>query len=312
MTTPPHSPFIDIGIDVSKEHLDIDLFGRPLRVKNTLQGLKDLFTKIATHQSSEHIRISLEATGSYTRLLVVNCLKERIPVSIINARLVRNYARASGQLAKTDTIDAKIITQYSQTFNPPCLSLDWEEQERLQQYHKRLDVLIQSRASRKTSLEHYSDSGIRAEIKREIKALDKRIETYIKTIDSIIADDTELEEKRAKMEQIIGVGPATSRSLICTFPELGTLNRKQAAALAGLAPMNRDSGGFRGKRCIQAGRAKPRKALYMAALTAAYRNPLFSEYFKSLRERGKPMKVALTAVARKLLIHINTQLKTAH
>lgn len=113
------------------------------------------------------------------------------------------------------------------------------------------------------------------------------------------------------LQQTTGVGPAVSTTLLVTFPELGTLNRKQAAALAGLAPMNRDSGAARGRRTIQAGRSKPRKALYMAALTAAHRNPMFIPQYQQLIARGKPVKVALCAVARKLLVHLNTQLKEA-
>lgn len=303
---------IHIGIDVSKEHLDCDLHGKPLRLPNTTAGTSALLRKLAAIHPDQAVQVNLEATGCYTRPLVRACLAASVPVALINPRHIRSYARAAGQLAKTDKIDARIITAYARHFAPPCLGPEWLERDRLAQYHRRLEVLIQTRASRKTSMDHYADAEIRAEIRREVAALDKRIATVTKSIDSIIANDPVTVEKRRLMERATGVGPATSRTLAVTFPELGTLNRKQAAALAGLAPMNRDSGAGRGKRCIQAGRAKPRRALYMAALTAAYRNPMFSPYFKQLRERGKPVKVALTAVARKLLIHLNTELKSCH
>ena len=130
----------------------------------------------------------------------------------------------------------------------------------------------------------------------------KRIESYQKKIAGIIAEDARLKARQQAMRTITGVGEAVSTALIVHFPELGRLNRKEAAALAGLAPMNRDSGAARGRRTIQAGRAEPRKALYMAALTAAHRNPMFMGFYKSLIARGKPVKVALTAVARKLLV----------
>jgi transposase len=301
---------IHIGIDVSKEHLDCDLHGKPLRLPNSNAGASTLLRKLADHAAP--IQVNLEATGCYTRPLVRACLAAGVPVALINPRHIRSYARAAGQLAKTDEIDARIITAYARHFNPTCLGGEWLERDRLAQYHRRLEVLIQTRASRKTSMDHYEDAWLRSEIRREIAALDKRIGTITKAIDSIIDNDPVLAEKRRLMERTTGVGPATSRTLAVTFPELGTLNRGQAAALAGLAPMNRDSGAGRGKRCIQAGRAKPRRALYLAALTAAYRNPMFSAYFKRLREAGKPVKVALTAVARKLLIHLNTELKSCH
>jgi transposase len=303
---------IHIGIDVSKEHLDCDLHGKPLRLPNSNAGASTLLRKLMAIRPEQAVQINLEATGCYTRVLVRACLGASVPIALINPRHIRSYARAAGQLAKTDEIDARVITAYARHFSPPCLDGKWLERDRLAQYHRRLDVLIQTRASRKTSMDHYSDASLRAEIRREIAALDKRIATITEAIDSIIGNDPVLLEKRRRMEKTTGIGPATSRTLAVTFPELGTLNRQQAAALAGLAPMNRDSGAGRGKRCIQAGRAKPRKALYMAALTAAYRNPMFSAHFRQLRERGKPVKVALTAIARKLLIHLNTELKSCH
>ena len=303
-------PPIHIGIDVSKLTLDVDLRGQHLQVKNSPKGFAKLFSEVLKIADFSMIQISVEATGCYTRGLVTACLETGLPIALLNARLVRSYARAAGQLAKTDKIDAIIITRYAEVFEPPVLNESWIENERLLQFHQRLESLIATRAKRKTSLDHYQDPSIRAEIKREILALTRRIETYIRDIDLLIESHSGLVEKRQKMETITGIGPATSRTLIITFPELGSLNRKQASALAGLAPMNRDSGAGRGKRTIQAGRAKPRKALYMAALTAAYRNPMFSDHFKQLRARGKPVKVALTAIARKLLIYLNTQLKT--
>lgn len=307
-----HSDTLHTGVDVSKAHLDCDINGKPLRLPNTPEGASSLLSKIAELHGAAPIQVNLEATGCYTRALVRTCLAASVPVALINPRHIRSYARAAGQLAKTDQIDARVITAYARHFSPQNLGEEWTKHDKLAQYHRRLEVLIQTRASRKASMDHYADTWLRAEIRREISALDKRIATLTTAIDTIIANDSLLLEKRQKMELTLGVGPATSRTLAITFPELGTLNRKQVAALAGLAPMNRDSGAGRGKRCIQAGRAKPRKALYMAALTAAYRNPMFSTPFQELRQRGKPVKVALTAIARKLLIHLNTELKSCY
>lgn len=298
---------LEAGVDISKARLDVFFQDEEFQLPNSASGVRRLLKILRLEGGS--VRVSLEATGCYTRRLIVGCLEAEMPVSLLNARSVRAFARARGQLAKTDKIDARTIAEYSATFDPIVLDKGWPEREALQQLHKRLDGLIATRAQRRTSLEHYSEPCIRAEIKREIVALGKRIETYQKKIDAIIVKDTKLKKRQKVMRTITGVGPAVSTTLIVHFPELGTLNRKEAAALAGLAPMNRDSGAARGRRTIQAGRAEPRKALYMAALTAAHRNPMFMPFYKSLIQRGKPVKVALTAVARKLLILINSKLK---
>ena len=301
------APRREAGVDVSKLKLDVALGDRVFTVPNSEAGVAALLARL--REGGGGFRVSLEATGAYTRRLVRGCLEGGVPVSLLNARNVRNHARARGQLAKTDAIDARVIADYALHHDPPQLGGGWLEQERLQQFHKRLDGLVLARASRQTSLEHYSEPEIRAEVKREIAALTRRIETYRRKIASLIAGDEAKCAKKEAMESITGVGDATSTTLLIHFPELGEVNRREAAALAGLAPMNRDSGAGRGRRTIQAGRAEPRKALYMAALTAAHRNPMFKPFYESLRARGKPVKVALTAVARKLLIHINSTLK---
>jgi transposase len=301
--------YLEIGVDLGKQSFDASINGSCRTWPNTPAGINRFLKHLQS--LNRPVRVSCEATGGYTRRLVVTCLHQGIPIALLNARSVRAFARATGCLAKTDRIDAGIIARHAATFDPPTLDAAWEREERLRQFHQRLDALIDARARRRTSLEYYDDPEIRAEIKREITALGKRIETYQARIDHHIAEDATLARKREIMRRTIGVGPATSTTLAVTFPELGTLNRKQAAALAGLAPMNRDSGAARGRRTIQAGRSKPRKALYMAALTAAHRNPMFIPQYQQLIARGKPVKVALCAIARKLLVHLNTQLKEA-
>lgn len=297
----------EAGVDISKACLDVFFEGDKFQLPNSHSGVRRLLKILKLEKAP--VRVNLEATGCYTRKLITGCLEADVPVSLLNARSVRAFARARGQLAKTDAIDARTIADYAATFDPQVLDAGWTEREALQQLHKRLDGLISTRAQRRTSLEHYSEPSIRAEIRREITALTRRIESYQQKIDSIIEQDATLKARKKTMRTITGVGEAVSTTLIVHFPELGRLNRKEAAALAGLAPMNRDSGAARGRRTIQAGRAEPRKALYMAALTAAHRNPMFTGFYKSLIARGKPVKVALTAVARKLLVLVNSSLK---
>lgn len=304
--TPPQT-VRHIGIDVSKAHLDFDLAGTPKRIPNQSQDIRLLLEELRSTYPGAIL--CMEATGAYTRLLILEALKLEIPVALLNARQVRNDARAAGFLAKTDSLDAKIITRHCDTFPPKTIDSSWVARDQLQQHHQWLDSLIAEAARVKTSLEYYSDPALRTRIKRHLGALQKRIETCKRDLDKLLSKQAGLSAKRTLVEQVTGVGPATSRTLIITMPELGKLKRNQAAALAGLAPMNRDSGAARGRRTIQGGRAKARKALYMAALTAAYRNPMFMPLYQRHRDNGKPVKVALTAVARKLLIHLNTLLK---
>lgn len=303
----PNPTYLEAGVDLGKETFDAAIGDTCRTWPNSKAGI----TRFLDHLDSlsQPVRVSCEATGGYPRLLILGCLDRGVPVALLNARNVRCFARATGRLAKTDAIDARIIARHAATFDPPILDSSWKYQERLRQFHQRLDSLIGSRARCKASLEYYSDPLIRAEIRREIAALTKRIGSYQTQIATVIEQDEALRGKRDILTRTSGIGPAVSTTLLITFPELGTLNRKQAAALAGLAPMNRDSGAARGRRTIQAGRAKPRKALYMAALTASHRNPMFIPQYKQLIDRGKPVKVALTAIARKLLVHLNTQLK---
>lgn len=301
------STFLEIGIDLSKDKLDV-IGGGPRRsYANNRQGIDSLLDEL--QRCPGPLRVSCEATGGYSRLLIASCLRADIPVSLLNPREVRSLARASGRLAKTDELDAELIARFAKTFNPSCLDHTWFVRQQLSQLLQRRDFLISSRARCKASLDSYEDPSIKAEIRREIRALDRRIDSYQEKIDSLIQADEHLARKRAALSKVTGVGPAVSVALLITLPELGSLNRNQAAALTGLAPINRDSGRMRGKRMIQAGRPRPRRALYMAALSASRFHPGLSEFYRQLRERGKPAKVALTAVARKLAILLNTNLK---
>ncbi len=300
---------IEVGVDLGKDSFDASIRGISRTWKNNATGIRRFLEHLES--LGVPVRVSCEATGGYTRKLVLACLERGTPIALLNARHVRAFARAAGLLAKTDRIDAGVIARHAATFDPPVLEASWQQRERLHQFHQRLDALIDSRARCRTSLEYYSDPAIRAEIRREIAALTKRIESYQAAIWHFIASDREMTRKHEVLRRTTGVGPAVSMALLVNFPELGTLNRREAAALAGLAPMNRDSGAARGRRTIQAGRSKPRKALYMAALTAAHRNPMFAPQYQQLIARGKPVKVALCAIARKLIVYLNTQLKEA-
>lgn len=303
------SPYIEVGIDLSKDKLDVALNGKIIAVSNDTKGINTLFSKLSALQ--EPYRLNCEATGPYSRLLVGLSLKGKIPISIVNPRAVRSFARAAGQLAKTDQIDALLIARYAKTFNPELVGDAWFGKMRLSQFLQRIDFLTATRARCKASLDSYDDPEILKEIRREISALDKRIETYQAKIDREISQNKELNARREKLKEIKGVGENTSTTLVITMPELGSMNRKEVAALFGLAPMNKDSGKVTGKRMIKHGRSRPRRALYMAALSACRHHPTLSQYYKKIRENGKPAKVALVAIARKLAIMLNTSLKVS-
>lgn len=304
---PTTSPYNEVGIDVSKDRLDVVSDGKPESFTNDSKGIRSLLSRFEDPEGA--FRLSCEATGPYSRLLVANCLERGVPVSIVNARAVRNLARASGKMAKTDGLDALLIARYAKTFDPPLLTRSWFTRVRLAQLLQRIDFLTSSRTRCKASLDSYDDPEILSDIRREIRTLDRRIASYRARIDAEIGKNANLAERRERMARLKGVGPVTATALVVTMPELGSLNRKEVAALCGLAPMNRDSGRSTGKRMIQAGRSRPRRALYMAALSASRFHPTLSEHYRKLKEGGKPPKVALTAIARKLAIMLNTSLK---
>ena len=309
MNALPPSPYLEVGIDLSKDKLDVAFAGKLTSAPNDKKGIQSLLKQFES--LNEPFRLNCEATGPYSRLLVASCLEQQIPISIVNPRAVRNLARASGKLAKTDELDALLIARYAKTFNPALLTDSWFTKIRLTQLLQRIDFLTSSRARCKASLDSYNEPEILADIRKEIRALDKRIASYQAKIDAEISKNKDLNSRRENMLQFKGVGPVTATALVVTLPELGSLNRKEVAALCGLAPMNRDSGRVTGKRMIQAGRSRPRRALYMAALSASRYHPSLSEHYRKLRENGKPAKVALTAIARKLAIMLNTSLKVS-
>ena len=228
---------------------------------------------------------------------------------MLTPSMVKSFIRAQGRFAKTDKIDAINIAQYSNYFQPKTLGKQWLDFDGVKQLYRRMKSLKEAQASNKTSIDKYDDSTIKLEIKREIAAQEKRIKNYQKKIDEHIEANTNLSLKRTIMESVKGVGRATSTALLIHIPELGTLNRKQVSALAGLAPQHNESGTYKGKRVIKGGRKGVRTSLYMAAVSACLRNELFSGFYKSLKAKGKAGKVAVIAVARKLLIYLNTLLK---
>lgn len=299
---------IDAGVDVSKSTLDFSVCGYQFQIPNTAAQIRGKLKELS-HQHGEALRVSCESTGRYGHVLIAICLELGIRICQLNPSEVREFAKSQKLLAKTDRIDAGIIARFSSYSNPRPLAADWTGRQEAACIHARMRALVAIVAAQKASLDHFPDKSVRREILATIRTLDLKIARYEKRLLEIVAENTASQDLYNTLVKEPGVGPRTALAIIVHLPELGSLGRNEAAALAGIAPMNRDSGKLRGKRYIQGGRKLLRCALYSAAVVAARFNPLFKPFYKRLRESGKPAKVAYVAVARKLLIRLNTLAK---
>ena len=297
-----------IGADLCKEV--IDLFIPTLgayEFPNTSQGHTKLITLLK--QISGKVHLICEATGGYERQLLLALAAAAVPCSLINPRQVRDFARAKGILAKTDQIDAKLLSAYGEALNPPLYELPSEALRRLRELidlRRHLMLQYQATENMASTLLLKDSQKIHSGTQ---KSLLKQIEKLDTLIEHTIATDASLNQKTQTLCSVKGVGITTAAGLLASLPDLGSLNRNEVAALAGLAPFNRDSGPWRGKRSIHGGRWQVRASLYMAALSASRHNPYLKPFYDRLRAAGKPFKVALIAVMRKLLIYLNNLLK---
>lgn len=302
MTTSLKEP-VYVGIDVSKAHLDIAL--RPgdqaWQESNDLEGIARLAEKLANLRPA---LIVMEATGGYEMAAACSLGAGGLPVVVINPRQGRDFAKSLGRLAKTDRIDAAMLAHFGQSVHPEVRPLPDEQALELQALLVRRRQLIEMLIAEKNRL-HTVHRRLRTDIQEHIDWLEKRL----KDIDTDLHDQLQKSpfwrEKEDLLRSVPGVGPVTCTTLLAELPELGKLNRKQIAALVGVAPFNCDSGMLRGKRIIWGGRACVRNALYMATLTATRWNPIIRTHFQHLIEQGKPPKVALVACMRKLLTILN-------
>ena len=294
-----------VGVDISKDKLDVfhPMWTQTKVFQNCPGGLKALFADLAAYAGRIHL--VCEATGGYEKELLREAFKRTTPITRINPRQGRDFAKAKGRLAKTDRIDANILSEFGSVFKPIAMPAPSKLQERLNALTRRRESLTNQLVREKNALENATESFLRNELKSMIRLLEKRLKRYDERIISLIEADAALQEKCQRLKQIKGVGPGTAASLLAEMPELGSMEDSQAAALIGVAPMNRDSGSKRGRRYIQGGRCRTRRALYMPALCAARCNPILKEFYERLRSKGKDHHVALTAVIRKLIRLLN-------
>jgi len=297
----------NIGIDVSKQKLDVSYNDKKIAVfDNTPQGFKQLLKSITNKQNT---RIVMEATGGYERPLAHFLQDQNIAVSIVNAKRVRDFAKALGRLAKTDEIDSHVIRLFAETINPHCIERKSRSQQSLDSLVHRRDQLVKQRAMEKQHLETVVNKDAERSIRRNIKFLDKEIERIENKIKELINSNKPLKSKVERLETIKGVGAIVALTLMADLPELGTLSNKEISALVGVAPFCRDSGTMKGKRTIWGGRAQVRTILYMAALSARNHNAPIKAFYERLIGNGKSKKTALVACMRKLLIMANSMIK---
>jgi len=298
---------IFVGIDVSKARLDVAMrpTGERESVANDKAGIKALVKRLAEIQPAW---IVLEATGGLERQVTYALVSADLPVVVVNPRQVRDFAKATGQLAKTDTIDALVLAHFAQAVRPalrPLPDAVTLEFRALIARRRQITEMIVAERNRLGT----ASKAVRKRIEAHILWLEAELDRAEKDLDQSIRQSPIWQENQDLLRSVPGIGPVISRTLLAELPELGKLNRQQIAALVGIAPLNRDSGTFKGRRGIWGGRATVRAALYMAALVASRRNAVIRTFYKRLRNGGKAPKVALVACMRKLLTILNAMIK---
>jgi transposase len=295
-----------IGIDTSKAELEVAVGPKLVGTYgNSVSGITELQRHVPP--PGEVAFVVIESTGCYSQLVARQLTAVGYRVSVVQPGRIRQYARSQGLLAKTDSLDARIIAQYGE--HTPGLRA-YEEpapiRQRLRALVDRRDQLVEDRVREENRLEACSDAIVQKGLRSSIAALRKRADAVEQAITSLIASDAELTAMRTIMESVTGIGSITAATLLAHLPELGQVNRQEIAALAGVAPYNNDSGGHTGTRSIYGGRERVRTAMHMAAVAAARWDETLSAFYGGLRERGKPAKVAFVAVIRKMLVKINS------
>jgi transposase len=298
-----------LGVDVAKLTLAIQFPDHLWSIANTVQGHAAFLAKA---RALGPVHVICEATGGYERALVLALLQANIAVSVINPRHVRDFARACGRLAKTDAIDAAILRDYGQKLRPAADAPPAAEEAELAELVRARQELVGLITDEINRREHARLPVVLKLSHARQKQLEKHLAQLDAALDAQVAARTELRAKAERLQQVAGVGRVSAFTLLALLPELGRIGDAQASALVGVAPLNHDSGQFRGQRHIHGGRAAVRRVLYMAALAATVHNPILKAFYQRLRERGKPAKLALTAVMRKLTVLLNRLLKNPH
>lgn len=302
------APECFVGVDVSKDHLDAH--ARPAaaarRFDNTDAGHAALAAWLADRGPA---LVVLEATGGYERAAVAALAVAGQPVAVVNPARAREFAKAVGRLAKTDRVDAAVLAELAEKLRPPVRPLAGPDVLKMQALLARRRQVLDMRTMERNRLQTATDTAVRKSIAAVLRVRDAQADHADRDVAAAVEASPAWAAKDDLLQSIPGVGPVVSRTLLADVPELGTLTRQQAAALVGVAPVNRDSGRHTGRRSVAGGRAGVRSVLYMAALTARRKNPALKAFADRLAAAGKPWKVVQVAVARKLIVLANAILQ---
>jgi transposase len=301
-----------IGIDVSKTHLDVAVGPNgeqweQWQVANEGKDIQALAAHIKQLNPKAEL-VVLEATGGLEQAVAGALAVEGLPVAVVNPRQVRDFARATGKLAKTDALDAQVLAHFAQAVHPQPRPLPDEQAQLLNAILERRRQIVVMLTAEKNRL-HVAARAVRPRIEAHIQWLEQELSEIDSELNQAIRHSPIWRERDDLLRSVPGVGKVVSMTLLAELPELGTLNRQQLAALVGVAPINRDSGALRGRRTVWGGRGRVRAVLYMGALVATRHNPVIKEFYERLVARGKAKKVALTACMRKLLTILNSMLR---
>lgn len=300
-----------VGIDVSKHELEACALpgGEHWKCGQEAGEIDGLVAELVRVQPT---LVVLEATGGLEMPLAAALAAAGVPAAVINPRQVRDFAKATGTLAKTDRIDAEILARFGQAIRPPVRPLPDAQTQELQALTARRRQLIEMITAEKNRMQISRSSAVRSGIQTHLKWLQAQVRIVDEDLDQAVKSSPIWRVKDDLLQSVPGVGRVLAYTLLTELPELGLLNRKQIAALVGVAPLNRDSGTLRGQRKVWGGRAQVRSVLYMNALVAAHHNPVIRTYYQHLLSHGKPKKVALTACMRKLLTILNVIVRTGN
>ena len=295
-----------VGIDVSKKKADVYFLADKQHLTLEASSYPDFVKQL---KKTPPCLVVMEATGGYERLLAGLLAAAGIPLAVVNPRQVRDFAKATNQFAKTDAIDARIIALFAEAVKVQAKPLVDQDTQVLHDIMERRRQLVAMRTAESNREQQASAAKVKRSIQTMLAVINRQLATLDAELDDRIRNCPVWRESEELLASVPGVGTVTARTLLAEMPELGTLNRQQIAALAGLAPLNNDSGKFRGKRYIRGGRGSVRTALYMATLSAVRFNPKLKTFYQRLCATGKCFKKAITACMRKLLVVLNSILK---
>jgi transposase len=297
-----------VGIDVSQDRLDVHVLpsGEAFAVARDGKGLEELIARLGERTPA---LVAVEATGGYEKIVAAGLAGAGLPLVVVNPAQIRHFAQAVGKRAKTDPIDAAVIARFVQAVRPEPRPVANEEARVLAELVARRRQVIEMLVAERQREKRASNPCVRKSLTRHIKMLEKELPAVDDDIDTLVRNSPVWCEKEDLLASVPGIGKTLARTLLAELPELGTLDRRGVASLAGVAPYTRQSGRWRGRSMIGGGRSAARSALFMAALVASRRNPVLAAFYQRMLAAGKPKMVGLIAVARKMLTILNAILR---